>query len=708
MSGWNRRNFLKASAFGTAGLAIENKRQLLVAEPKPWNGATARSLRKYRNPAPTVCRMCAARCGILAFRDGDRVAQVMGNTGAPTNQGGICARALAGLERLYDPRRQLRPLRRKGPRGSGAWEPIPWEEALRELGDRLFGHGGTTALHLAQEEILVEDLRQTLGWDHILVDRLLPGRLGPGSGERWYGSPVLYPDVIRAHTVYMFSAGPLGGRFQLPLARDLVRARADGADLHYFSSVEGTTGSLAEWHAVPPGAEAEVAWGMARLLLEWESYDRDELAEHLTDSPEALLEALAPFTPDAVEASTGLTAVKLISLARSFARNRPSLALAPSDSAAGPAAALLNHLVGAINRPGGVPTARGPFFVKPLSPTESPESFLENLVTGKASTDLYWVVDANPVYDAPASREVRQALQDPKRVGFLVAMDTHLTETASLADLFLPLATHFESWGLVEGALPDGRPYLYLQQPVTQPVSEPRKLKDPATDHLNLFEPSPRPLGQARGLPDVLIALVRGGVADRFPFEDSRAYLWELLRKSWGPGSLEALHERGVWMSGESRPARPLKPVTLIDAVPEGPSEPRTAGALRLLPQELATLPRTYAASRWGREIAHRSEALVNPATAEDLGVRDGHAVRLETVMGAATVPIRRLAGVHPDAIVLPDGFGHEVTGGGEDPGTVWWSEHGPGASLRALYPFRVRTDGTQDWGPLPVKVSKA
>ncbi|MEW6486422.1 MAG: molybdopterin dinucleotide binding domain-containing protein [Thermodesulfobacteriota bacterium] len=739
MSGWDRRTFLATGAFGTAGLALDNKRALLGSAQKPWNAGAGRTLRKFRDPAPTVCRMCPAHCGVVAFRDGDRVVHVQGNPGAPTNQGGICVRALAGLERVYDAERQLHPLRRAGPRGSGEWTRISWEDALAELGRRLEGARGRSVLHLGEDELLVEDFRDELGWKEVLVDRPLPGRSGPGSGESWYGAPVLGAFAAQARGIFLFGLRPLDGRFLVPLARDVVRAREHGGSLYLFDSMGGSTGSLAEWHPVAPGTEAVVAYGLARLLLSWGAYDAARLRQGVADAPEALRAALEAYTPEAVQEAAGVPAAALVNLARAFSERKPALALAPHASPAAPAVALLNHLAGTVNQPGGVATARRPFFLKALRPSATPEAWWHRAASGAEAVPLYWAVEANPAYDVPGVAAA-EALADPSRVAFLVAMDTHLTETASLADLFLPRATHFECWDLLEGCLPDGRPYLSLQQPVTRPASEPDKLRNPDTAHLDLFSPAPRALGQSRSMPDVLIALARARPEATFAFPTTRDYLFEVLRKSWGPGSLEALARRGIWVSGETRPPVAPQPVSLLSAIPAAVAPP--PDSMFLLRYDPATLPRTYANTRWGREIAHRFEALLHPQAARHRGIRNGDTLSIRSSQGTVTATARIIQGIHPRVVALPDGFGHRAGGSvaramPRPPGSpektylvrrrdvltnplglsarevepgepIWWSKAGPGASANSLFPLRLDGGGLQEWGALPVEVRRA
>ena len=91
---------------------------------------------------PSTCGMCLHGCGILVqVRDGVAL-KIEGDPTNPDNLGKLCPKGNAGLSRLYDPNRVLKPLRRtnpqKGPAVDPKWVEISWDEAYsivaRELG----------------------------------------------------------------------------------------------------------------------------------------------------------------------------------------------------------------------------------------------------------------------------------------------------------------------------------------------------------------------------------------------------------------------------------------------------------------------------------------------------------------------------------------------------------------------------------------------
>ncbi|MFV2034127.1 MAG: molybdopterin-dependent oxidoreductase, partial [Halocynthiibacter sp.] len=78
----------------------------------------------------TTCYMCACRCGINVHLKDGRVSYIEGNRDHPVNKGVLCAKGSAGIMQINAPSRLRAPLKRVGPRGSGAFEEISWEEAL--------------------------------------------------------------------------------------------------------------------------------------------------------------------------------------------------------------------------------------------------------------------------------------------------------------------------------------------------------------------------------------------------------------------------------------------------------------------------------------------------------------------------------------------------------------------------------------------------
>lgn len=78
----------------------------------------------------TTCYMCACRCGINVHMKSGRVAYIEGNRDHPVNKGVLCAKGSAGIMQVNAPSRLRAPLRRVGPRGSGQFQEISWDEAL--------------------------------------------------------------------------------------------------------------------------------------------------------------------------------------------------------------------------------------------------------------------------------------------------------------------------------------------------------------------------------------------------------------------------------------------------------------------------------------------------------------------------------------------------------------------------------------------------
>jgi anaerobic selenocysteine-containing dehydrogenase len=765
MSEWSRREFLTVGATGAAGLALENKARLLRVPEKPWNARTERSLHKFRSPLPTACAGCESHCALWAYRDGDRVVQVSPNRQVPF-AGAACARAYEALEQLYDAERVLRPLRRVGERGEGRWEEITWGQAMERIGRVLAADPGAAYVDVGCPDPLAGPLFDRLG---------ITRRIGQAASLEWaareaqrsiYGLPLARPDVSRAGTVLLVDARPLdGGRHFAGFARDLVAARARGAQVVAVGAYEGATGSVVDqWIPCRPGTSALFLVGLTRILLSAGWFDAEALSRTSATPVEKLLESLAPYTADLVGSAAGVPVAQLVELARRFAEHGPSLCVVDGAGteqalALESAAALLNGLFGNPEQ-AGVRLAHAPEWLPTWAPTLPRSRAMKDILAGNERASLYWAYRTNPVYWGPRSDALRRAFADPARVELLVAMDTQLTETAALADLVLPAAADLELWNLLGGYAPDGKPYAVLQQPTPRQTAEARSLRRPDTPTEELFrEPASRPLGEARQLGDALLeilALIGHPAREDFPYPDCGTYVRHLAESAPSialDGGFERLSREGYWQgrtstypwadqSGFPTASRLVEVgdglVHRVTRDLKGPEGDSFALVILSYPE----IGEGYANTRWGREVRFQNPVYINAAVARKMGLSAGDAVVVRTGVGEARGRVQPIQGIHPEAVAVAGDFGHWAGGVaatastaptgtppkfllvqrenfldnplGVDrqetrPGeTPWWHHYGPGISIPALSPFTSDDYGAQAWRDLRVTIHPA
>ncbi|MDD5761681.1 MAG: twin-arginine translocation signal domain-containing protein, partial [bacterium] len=124
----DRRQFLKlggATAFATLFGGCEKiPRKLIPFVIPPENYVLGESLRYA-----SACGQCPAGCGVVVRVSEGRAKKIEGNPLHPVNRDKLCARGQAALQALYHPERLPRPMKLSGPRGSGSYTPVSWEEA---------------------------------------------------------------------------------------------------------------------------------------------------------------------------------------------------------------------------------------------------------------------------------------------------------------------------------------------------------------------------------------------------------------------------------------------------------------------------------------------------------------------------------------------------------------------------------------------------
>jgi anaerobic selenocysteine-containing dehydrogenase len=140
MAKLTRRNFMKFAAVSGAVLATGEglKSNALAGDIKTMTGRDfSPKTGKERKAIPSCCWQCVSRDALIGFVEDGRLVKLEGNPKSHRTGGHICARGQGGLTSVYDPDRILHPMKRTGPRGSGKWKRISWDEATGELTKRI-------------------------------------------------------------------------------------------------------------------------------------------------------------------------------------------------------------------------------------------------------------------------------------------------------------------------------------------------------------------------------------------------------------------------------------------------------------------------------------------------------------------------------------------------------------------------------------------
>ncbi len=330
---------------------------------------------------PTICFGCTTHCGVIGWVQDDRVRLVEGNPLDPNSQGTICSKANGLIAATEQPERLLYPMRRVGPRGSGRWRRISWDEALDEIADRLrpLREAGTPerfVFHYGRDKTKGVSKRFTdaFGTPHRLNRRSICSSNRRAPLMSFYGRDFEWEsqDLERTRFVLNFGGNPMeayqGGLF---MRKRLMDAKVDrGAKIVSFEVRPTATTSISdEFWTVHPASDGAIALAMAHVIVAEGLEDRGFWDRWSTWPFEQMRSHLEPYTPEFAEAESGVPAAEIRRLAIEFARAAPACCtLSNRGSAkhyngvqADRAIRMLDVLVGNVGRPGGfcLSTLRG-------------------------------------------------------------------------------------------------------------------------------------------------------------------------------------------------------------------------------------------------------------------------------------------------------------------------------------------------------------
>ena len=460
----------------------------------------SRKLRTVYGACPHDCPDCCAL--ETQVNEQGRAVRVRGRNDHPVTRGWLCAKVNRYLERVYHPDRLLYPMHRVGPKGSGLFERISWDEAI----DEITSHWCDIIAHYGAQCILPYSYAGTLGlvnnsvansrfWNRLGASQLERSICGAAAeeavlltvGARMAPAPQM---VLQSKLILIWGSNPASTAPHLmPFLRE---AQRKGTRIIVIDPIHTLTARSADQHIQPfPGTDAALALSMMYVMVT-EELHRPEWIAAYTVGWESLLERIMQYPPERAALITGLEVDTILKLARTYATTTPAL-LRVSDGInrhtnGGQTVrtlASLPALTGQYGLPGGglmystsdwlqwdkeaVAHEKDP--ACPLPPRSLNMNRLGAILIGEADPPVYslFVYNANPVASTPNAGKIVEGLQRDDL--FTVVHELFETDTARYADILLPATSQLEHVDLHK---PYGHMSLQYNTPAIAPQGEAR------------------------------------------------------------------------------------------------------------------------------------------------------------------------------------------------------------------------------------------
>jgi anaerobic selenocysteine-containing dehydrogenase len=445
---------------------------------------------------------CPDTCSLLTTVQDGVAIKVQGNPAHRHTDGALCTKVSRYTERTYHPQRLLHPMRRVGPKGSGRFERMSWDDALTEIAARLkeiaardpqailpYSYAGT--MGLVQGEGMAARFFHRLGAS--LLERTICSTAGGEALVHTLGAKVGMKVEFFAQSRLILIWGSNSITSNLHFWRLAQAAKRKGAKLICIDPRRTETAEKCHEHVqLLPGTDAALALALMHELIVNDWLDHDYIVHH-TLGWEALRERALRWPPERAAEVCGVPAEQIRSLARDWGTTQPAairlnygVQRVHGGGNAVRAVACLPALTGAWRHPaGGVllsssghfPVDRamlqrpdllagrkprtinmvtiGDDLLRPASPAFGPR--IEALV----------VYNSNPVAVAPESAKVVAGFA--REDLFTVVLEHFRTDTADYADILLPATTQLEHWDV---HLAYGHTDVLLNRPAIAPLGE--------------------------------------------------------------------------------------------------------------------------------------------------------------------------------------------------------------------------------------------
>lgn len=655
----NRRDFLKALGLGgTATLAGCDLPTTVTLEEGKEDVVPYFRPEEYVIPGvgvyyATVCTQCAAGCGLHGRVREGRVLKVEGNPDSAINAGKTCQMGQAGVQGHYNPDRITSPMMREG----GALVSTTWDKALAALEAKVGAKSGVASGRVAwvtgtvsgHQRALIQNHLEATGSTHHFAHEVVNAAVWQAVARDMLDDPMPRLRMDKARVILSLGADFLGTWISpVHFAGQYAKFRTNtdrGALIQVESRMSMTGGSADLWVPIRPGTEGILALGLVNYLL----------ANGVSSPalPADTRDKVAAYDMAKVSEATGISSATIERIAKALKERTPSLVLAGApvegqtngyESVA--AAMLLNIALGNVG------TTIEPSGKLPLPQLEAKTGNTRDLLAfaqaaNNKQFDVVFIYGTNPVFTAPASINIKDALGN---VPFKVSLAQFPDETAMAADLILPLASSLEDWGTHAPAYMGETAQLGVQQPLME----------------RLYE-------NTRGFGDVMVALLAMRNPQQYgAFKDSYSYMRNVFASLKGvTQSADEFWNRSV-QAGVVKMDAPVRKHTIkasvgaVAAPAVDAAFPFTlvpSARMGLFDGRHANLPWLQESPDQIAKVVWSSWAEIHPTTANKLGIKHGDFIRIESSSGAIETQANVIKSIHPDAIAVPLGQGHTEYG---------------------------------------------
>ncbi len=629
---------------------------------------------------------CPSTCALAVERlDARRIGRVRGAAEQTYTDGVICAKVARYAERVHHPDRLTTPLRRVGPKGSGAFAPISWDEALDTVAEAFrraadaygpesvwpYYYAGTMGLVQRDGINRLRHVMRYSGETTTICTALVDAGWLAGVGAFRGPDP---REMADSDLIVIW--GTNAASTQVNVMNHVSKARKTrGAKLVVVDPYRNRTAAVADMHlALRPATDGALACAVMHVLFAEGYADRDYMARY-ADCPDRLEAHLATRTPAWAAGITGLSEDEIVAFARLYGATKRSyirvgygFSRVRNGAANVHAVTCLPTVTGAWRHKGG-----GAFYnnkgiygwdktlIEGLDARDPAVRSLDQSRIGPVlmgdpadigdgpPVKAMLIQNTNPMAVAPEHARVREGFA--REDLFVCVHEQFMTETARMADVVLPATTFLEHDDVYQAG---GNQHIILGPRVIEPLPE------------------------ARSNHEVISALAARLGARHRGFEmTALEIIDETLRASGKPGVEELRRLRWIDCQPDFETAHFINGFGAPDGrfrfAPDWASLGADHAAMPPLPDHLAVIEEsdaehpfrlvtppahdflntTFTETPTSRARLGRPRALVHPEDLDAAGVADGARLRVGNRRGDIVVEARAFDGLQRGVVVI-------------------------------------------------------